>query len=102
MRVIFTKIAESSYERILQFLSEVWTEKEIEIFVNDTEYIINELIEGKYEMFQKSRFISRSALIGKKHVRIFFRKESGDIIKILLFFDMREDYKKIPKLLKPN
>ncbi|WP_210151460.1 hypothetical protein ACI513_09550 [Chryseobacterium sp. M5] len=102
MRVIFTKIAETSYERILQFLSEVWTEKEIEIFVNDTEHIINELIEGKYKMFQKSHFKSRSALIGKKHVRIFFRKEDGDIIKILLFFDMREDYKKIPKLLKPN
>jgi hypothetical protein len=53
----------------------MWTEKEIEIFLNDTEYIINELIDGKYERFQKSRFKSRSALIGKRHVRVSFEKK---------------------------
>lgn len=101
MRVIFTKVAESSYERILIFLSEVWTEKEIEIFVNDAENIVNDLMTGQYKMFQKSRYRTRSALIGKKHVRMFFRKENENLIKILLFFDMREDYRKIPKLLRP-
>ena len=63
MRVIFTKVAENSYERILNFLSEVWTEKEIEVFVNDAEYIVDELKAGKYVMFQKSRFRTRSVLI---------------------------------------
>ncbi|MCU7618172.1 hypothetical protein NZ698_13265 [Chryseobacterium sp. PBS4-4] len=100
MRVIFTKVAENSYERVLQFLSETWTEKEIEIFVSDTENIINQLEKGKYLMFQKSPFKSRSALIGKKHIRVFFKKEGRNLIKVLLFFDMRQDPIKILQILK--
>jgi len=100
MRVIFTKVAESSYERVLEFLSELWTEKEVEIFVNDAEHIVNQLKDGKYVMFQKSHFKTRSALIGKKHVRMFFRKENKDLVKVLLFFDMRQDPQKILDLLQ--
>ena len=100
MRIVFSEIADQSYEKILEFLSKVWTEKEVEIFINDTESIVDELKVSNYLMFQKSRFKTRSALIGKKHVRMFFIKEHENLIKVLLFFDMREDPKKIPNLLK--
>lgn len=100
MRVIFTKVAISSYEGILEFLSEVWTEKEIGVFINDVEDIVNQLRDGKYTMFLKSNHKTRSALIGKKHVRMFFRKENEIQIKVLLFFDMRQNPEKIIELLK--
>ncbi len=100
MRVVFTKVAESSYERILEFLAITWTEREMEIFVNDAEVVEQNLKEGRYLMYQKSRFKTRSALIGKNHVRMFFRKENKELIKVLLFFDMREDPQKILELLK--
>jgi len=51
-------------------------------------------------MFLKSNFKTRSALVGKKHVRMFFRKENERQIKVLLFFDMRQDPEKIIELLK--
>lgn len=100
MRVIFTKVAYSSYESILEFLSEVWTEKEIGVFINDVEHIVTELRDGKYSMFLKSNYKTRSVLIGKKHVRMFFRKENETKIIILLFFDMRQNPQKIIDLLK--
>ena len=100
MRVIFTKVAISSYEGILEFLSEVWTEKEIGVFINDVEHIVNQLRDGKYMMFLNSNHKTRSVLIGKKHVRMFFRKENEKQIKVLLFFDMRQNHEKIIELLK--
>lgn len=100
MRVIFTKVAERTYEDVLWFLSEVWTQKEINVFVRDTESIVNQLIAGKYFMFQKSINSTRSTLIGKRHIRMYFRKENETQIKVLLFFDMRQNPEKIIDLLK--
>ena len=65
MRVVFTEIAEETHEGIIEFLSFQWTEREINIFLNDVEKVGNNLEEGNYMLFQKSRFKTRSALIGK-------------------------------------
>lgn len=100
MRVIFTKIAEKTFDEVLGFLAGVWTQKEMDVFINDTENIVKQLIAGDYSMFQKSQFSTRSALIGKKHVRMYFRKENENQIKVLLFFDMRQNPEKIIEILK--
>ncbi|WP_336688536.1 MULTISPECIES: type II toxin-antitoxin system RelE/ParE family toxin [unclassified Chryseobacterium] len=100
MRIIFSKVASRSYEDILEFLSQTWTEKEMGIFIDEAEKVTNQLKEGKFLLFQKYSKDIRSALIGKKHVRMFFRKESETKIKVLLFFDMRQDPQKILDLLQ--
>lgn len=100
MRIIFSKVASRSYEDILEFLSQTWTEKEMGIFIDEAEKVTNQLKEGKFLLFQKYSKDIRSALIGKKHVRMFFRKESETKIKVLLFFDMRQDPQKILELLQ--
>ncbi|WP_308006022.1 hypothetical protein [uncultured Chryseobacterium sp.] len=100
MRIIFSKVASRSYENILEFLSQTWTEKEMGIFIDEAEKVTNQLKEGKFLLFQKYSKDIRSALIGKKHVRMFFRKESETKIKVLLFFDMRQDPQKILELLQ--
>jgi hypothetical protein len=100
MRIIFSKIAVQSYEEIIEFLSESWTEKEMGRFIDDTEKITGKLKEGKFKLYQKYSHDVRSALIGKKHVRMFFRKENDDIIKVLCFFDVRQNPQKLFDLLK--
>ncbi len=100
MRIIFSKVASRSYENILEFLSQTWTEKEVDVFIDEAEKVTNQLKEGKFLLFQKYSKDIRSALIGKKHVRMFFRKESENKIKVLLFFDMRQDPQKILELLQ--
>lgn len=99
MRVVFTKIASISYLNILEFLNERWTEKEIEAFMIDVEEVVKKLESGDYQQYQKSAYKTRSALIEKRHVRMFFQKDSLQI-SVLFFFDMRDDPKKIPHSLK--
>lgn len=100
MRIIFSKVANRSYEDILEFLSQTWTEKEISVFIDEAEKVTDQLKDDKFLLFQKYSKDIRSALIGKKHVRMFFRKENDRQIKILLFFDIRQDPQKILDLLK--
>lgn len=100
MRIVFSKIANQSYEEIIEFLSSTWTQKEIEVFIDDAQRIVNKLRGGKFNLYQKYSKDIRSALIGKKHVRMFFTKENSEQIRILLFFDMRQDPQKINELLK--
>lgn len=75
------------------------TRRDVTAFLNDVKRITNDLEKGKYLQFENSSRKTKSVLIGKKHVRMFFRKENDDLIKVLLFFDMRQDPQKILDLL---
>jgi hypothetical protein len=52
MRIIFSKVASQSYENILEFLSQTWTEKEIGVFIDEAEKVIIKLKEGKFRLYQ--------------------------------------------------
>lgn len=100
MQVEFSKIAKRTLLENIEFLNKVWTKGEVVIFLNDVKRITEDLESGKYLQFENSSRKTKSALIGKKHVRMFFRKENNDLIKVLLFFDMRQDPQKIIDLLQ--
>ena len=99
MQVVFSKIAEKTLEENLQFLVQMWTEKEMSVFLTDIENFVKNLKEGLYKQYPKFSKNTYSVLIGKRHVRVFFRVEKN-LITILLFFEMRQDYAKIKEFLK--
>lgn len=94
MQVEFSEIAKRTLTENIEFLEKVWTNREIVIFLEDVKRITDDLENGKYSQFQNSFQKTKSVLIGKKHVRMFFRQENDSQIKILLFFDMRQDPQK--------
>ena len=100
MQVRLSKIAKSTLQHQINFLEMIWTQKEIIVFLKDVKRVISDLENGKHSQYQKSFLNTRSALIGKNHVRMYFRKENKDLFTILLFFDMRQDPQKIIDLLK--
>lgn len=101
MQVEFSEIARKTLDENIQFLRKIWTSREIVNFLQDVKRITNDLENGHYSQFQNSADDSiKSVLIGKKHVRMFFRKENEQQIKVLLFFDMRQNPEKIIELLK--
>lgn len=65
MRVIFSKIADRSFEETQNFLSRVWTLKEMQVFINDTEKVVQTGVDGNQHQCQKSDKNDPSALIGK-------------------------------------
>lgn len=100
MQVEFSKIARETLSDHIAFLEITWTYREIRIFLEDVQRIVTDLEKGHYQQFQKSTKNTRSVLIGKKHVRMFFRTEAQERIIVLLFFDMRQDPQKIIDLLQ--
>jgi hypothetical protein len=100
MQIEFSEIARDTLAENIEFLKKIWTNREIVIFLEDVKKITNDLENGNYLQFQQSINSTRSVLIGKKHVRMFFKKESEHKIIILLFFDIRQDPNKILQLLK--
>lgn len=99
MQVEFSEIARQTLLENIEFLNKIWTRREIVFFLNDVKRITDDLENGKYLQFENSSRKTKSVLIGKKHVRMFFRKENEDLIKVLLFFDMRQDPQKLLDLL---
>ncbi|MGD1320598.1 hypothetical protein [Chryseobacterium sp. 2R14A] len=77
-----------------------WTNKQIVSLLQDVNKVTLDLKNGKFNQFQRYSKDIRSALIGKKHVRMYFRKENETQINVLLFFDMRQNPKKIIDLLR--
>lgn len=75
MQVEFSKIAKLTLRENIRFLEKLWTNKEIVVFLQDIKKVTEDLENGKYKQFQKSDYLTRSALIGKKHVRMYFRKK---------------------------
>ena len=100
MQVEFSEIARKTLAENIQFLRKLWTNREVINFLGDVKRITNDLENGKYSQFQNSSHFTKSVLIGKKHVRMYFRKENKNQIKVLLFFDMRQNPEKIIDLLK--
>ncbi len=100
MRVVFSEIANKTFNENLDFLKIFWTEKEMNVFVDDAETIIKSLKEGNFNIYKIEDKNIRSVLIGKRHVKMYFRKENEELIRILLFFEMRQDPQKIIELLK--
>jgi plasmid stabilization system protein ParE len=100
MQIEFSKIAKQTLHDQIEFLEKTWTKKEIINFLRDIKKVSENLRDNKLEMYQKYSKDIRSALIGKRHVRMFFKKESENKIIVLLFFDMRQDPRKIFDILK--
>lgn len=100
MQIEFSEIAKQTLGDQIAFLEAIWTNKEIVSFLEDVRKVSDDLLKGKFNLHQKYSRDIRSALIGKKHIRMFFRKEKDNKIIILLFFDMRQDPQKINELLK--
>lgn len=100
MQIKYSNVAIATFQKSLEFLEKNWSQREVNVFLDDVEGVINELAKGNFQQYQKSVRKTRSALIGKKHIRMFFRKENDSQISILLFFDMRQNPKKITELLK--
>lgn len=100
MQIEFSKIAQLTLRNQIEFLEMTWTNKQIVSLLQDVNKVTLDLKNGKFNQFQRYSKDIRSALIGKKHARMYFRKENETQINVLLFFDMRQNPEKIIDLLR--
>ena len=98
MKVVWTFEAEKSFNAILDYLMEVWTQKEALTFIDLVEETI-EKIRNYPEMFKVSQYneASREAFI-TKHTTMFYRILE-ELIEVEYFWGNFQNPDKIKKLL---
>lgn len=98
MKVVWTFEAEKSFNAILDYLMEVWSQKEALAFIDLVEDTI-ENIRTHPEMFKVSPYnrVSREAFI-TKHTTMFYRV-LDELIEVEYFWGNFQNPDKIEKLL---
>jgi plasmid stabilization system protein ParE len=95
MKISWSPQAKKEYEKILMYLNEFWSLKEIENFIIKTETVLNGIQENPY-MFVKSTKKKNvcKALINKQNSVFYYIKPLKKEIVLLSFWDNRKKPKK--------
>lgn len=96
MKISWTPTARKTYFKVLEYLDEAWTQREIQNFVERTEKVLK-LIAKDSEMFEASRMKKniRKGLI-TKHNTLYYRIRSRkQEIELITFWDNRQNPEKL-------
>src|ERR1700761_727458 len=85
--------AEITYVRILEYLDEKWTIKEIEAFIVRTEEVLKHITTNPL-MYPYSSLSDTHRCVVVKQVSLFYRLKSAEI-EILVFWDNRQNPSKL-------
>lgn len=90
--VLWTNSAKISFNKIVEYLNEAWTEREIEKFITQTTELISNL-KRQPEMCRPSskRKNVRIGIINKRTQLIYHYKPRKKQIEILLFWDPKQN-----------
>ncbi len=88
--------AEEAFDRIIEYLENNWTEKEIQNFVRKTHMVIGQIENNPYQ-FKASRFHEiRKAVITRHNSLFYFVNEDDGLVELYAFWDNRQDDKNAP------
>jgi len=90
--VRWSKEAKTTYENVIAYLKENWTDKEIITFINRTEFILTIISHQPYLYKASNHKKIRKAVIGKQNSLFYLVR--GSEIYLLSFWDNRRDPKK--------
>lgn len=96
LKVFWTKRAEKSFQKVIEYLQENWSEKEIRNFVKKTFTIINYISE-RPRMFPYSPQQDIYNAVITKQTNLIYRIVEDKQIDILFFWDNRQNPKKKSK-----
>ena len=91
----WSKEAEDTFDGIIDYLEDNWTEKEVKDFVRKSHKVIGQIENNPYQ-FKASRFQEiRKAVITKHNSLFYFVNESDKVIELYTFWDNRQNPKKL-------
>jgi len=91
--IVWSPTARITYFRILEYLDENWTEKELKAFIIRTEEAINHIGTNPL-LYQYSKESNTHRCVIVKQVSLFYRNQSSTI-ELLVFLDNRQDLSKL-------
>jgi len=96
MKISWTPTAKRTYFKVLDYLAENWTKREVTNFMSEVESLLTQITDNP-EMFQASRKKKnvRKALI-TKHNTLYYRiKPKNKELELITFWDNRQDPQKL-------
>jgi len=100
MKVIWTPIAELSYSKELENISEKWSITEVADFMDLVADFVEKLESGIIQGKVSSQTSMRSFVISKQTTLFFDVNENLNTIELLLFWNNKDNPKKLKMLLK--
>lgn len=93
--VRWTKEAEDTFDEIIEYLEENWSEKEIQNFVRTAHKVIGQIEKNPYQ-FKSSRLQKiRKAFITKQNSLFYYVNEADKVIELYAFWDNRQNPQKL-------
>jgi arsenate reductase-like glutaredoxin family protein len=92
LKVKWTKEAKVTYQNVLDYLKENWTQKELQKFVAKTDSILSIISYQPYAFKASAHKTVRKAVINKQNSLFYLIRDSD--IYLLSFWDNRRDPKK--------
>lgn len=93
-KIIWTPEAENTFDQVIAYLEEHWTEKEIRKFIKKTNEVIHHISFHPLAYRSAGKDDIREALITKQNLLLY--RISGKVIYLLYFWDTRKNPVKKP------
>jgi len=96
MQLSWTPTARRTYFKVISYLYEDWSKKEVKSFIDEVESVLQQISETPY-MFEAGRKKKniRKALV-TKHNQLYYRvKSRKKEIELITFWDTRQDTQKL-------
>ena len=91
LKTIWSLDAEETFESVIEYLEEEWTEKEVSNFIRKTNALIKQIEKYPYQYKSSSFHAVRKAVITKHNSLIYHVNEKAEQIEIYTFWDNRKD-----------
>ena len=92
--IIWSPKAIDTFDGVIDYLNENWTEKEIENFVTITENTIRHISQNPYLFKGSEKDNLREAFVTKNNILLYQINESLKSVELLTFWDTRQNPKK--------
>ncbi len=93
LQITWSPLAKTSYFNILQYLEDNWSIREIEIFIDRTEEVLTRISKNS-KLYPYSKIANIHKCVLFKQVSLFY-KINDQSIELLIFWDTRQDPKKL-------
>ncbi len=94
LKIIWSLEAEETFESVIGYLEEHWSEKEVRNFVRTTNTLVGQIEKFPYQYKSSSFHEMRKAVITKHNSLIYHVNEKAGQIELYTFWDNRKDPKK--------
>ncbi len=96
-KITWTPEAEKTFESVIDYLQQYWSEWEIKNFIERADSVTEQITRHPLSYRSSGKEDVREALITKQSLLLY--RVSGDVIYLLYFWDTRKNPERKPKLL---